>query len=239
MVALGVGLAYWAIERDFKRFKVMAPATFSTLFAWAIGFAILGGRFLYVLEKAHTFTSWRDIFFVWQGGLSVLGAVILIIAYAFFILRHLKIPYFPCLDIVAIYAPLMHAFGRLGCLWAGCCYGGTTNMPWAIMYGGNPSEAPVHIPLHPTQAYSALIFFVLFGILVWLSKKRQVTTLREGLLSCIYLFGMSSERFLVDFLRDDRSLWFQMLSLHQLFALLVGGLSVGVLVMSRKRTITT
>lgn len=234
MAALGAGLAYWAIERNFKRLKIMSQATLNMLFSWAIAVSIIGGRLLYLFEKWDTYSHWYEMFFIWQGGFSILGTVSLVSAYAFFVLWYMKIPFFPCLDIVALYLPLVHAFGRLGCLWAGCCFGCPTELPWAICYGGNPTEAPLGLPLHPTQAYSALIFFVLFGILMFYAKRRQAIRLKPGLIMGVYLLGMSSERFFIDFLRNDRSFFLiQALSFHQLCAFAIALSAVGMLAIRR------
>ena len=43
-----------------------------------------------------------------------------------------KLPVWSMADILAPSIALGHAFGRVGCLMTGCCYGYPTQLPWAI-----------------------------------------------------------------------------------------------------------
>ena len=65
-------------------------------------------------------------------------------------------------DVTDVFAPgiaLGHVVGRLGCLFAGCCFGKPTNVPWAITFTDPFARAnvgtPLGVPLHPTQLYEA------------------------------------------------------------------------------------
>ena len=54
---------------------------------------------------------------------------------------------------------LGHVIGRLGCFFAGCCYGRPTDVPWAVTftnrYAAHNVGTPLNVPLHPTQLYEA------------------------------------------------------------------------------------
>jgi hypothetical protein len=67
------------------------------------------------------------------------------------------------------------AVGRLGCLLNDCCFGRTTDLPWAIHYGAGSAtwilhrtlgwlapDAPVSLPVHPYPLYESV------GLLLWL-----------------------------------------------------------------------
>ena len=79
------------------------------------------------------------------------------------------------------------------------------------------SLAPRGCWLHPTQLYSALIFFGIFGLLSLLRKK----SLRAGSIGLLYLIGASAERFIVDFWRGDQ-VAAPLFSVNQWVALVLG-----------------
>ncbi|RLB51505.1 MAG: diacylglyceryl transferase, partial [Deltaproteobacteria bacterium] len=56
------------------------------------------------------------------------------------------------------------AIGRLGCFWAGCCFGASTNVPWGVDFGDGHMR-------HPTQLYEALFHFSAAVILYGLAKR--------------------------------------------------------------------
>jgi phosphatidylglycerol:prolipoprotein diacylglycerol transferase len=69
-------------------------------------------------------------------------------------------------DIASPGIALGLSIASIGCFSSGCCYGKPTQLPWAITFT-NPyvSEnlgVPLHIPLHPTQLYTATGAFILF-----------------------------------------------------------------------------
>ena len=87
---------------------------------------------------------------------------------------------------------LGHAFGRLGCVFAGCCYGLPTDSPIGMHFVG------VEGKVIPTNLIEALGLFVLFvGILVFYLKKQNPYGLP------IYLIGYGILRFVIEFWRGD------------------------------------
>ena len=70
-----------------------------------------------------------------------------------------------CADIAAVSLPLGHFLGRIGCFFAGCCYGKTCDLPWAVTFNDPESLAqPLHVPLHPTQLYALLLTVILLDL---------------------------------------------------------------------------
>jgi len=111
---------------------------------------VVGARLFYVV---HHFDQFQEhplsVFAIWQGGLELLGGVVLAIAVICFYLRHHKLPIRRYLDILAIGLLLALAFGRIGCFLRGCCFGKPTNLPWAIRF-------PYGSPAYCSQVYSDL-----------------------------------------------------------------------------------
>ncbi|MHC4061935.1 MAG: prolipoprotein diacylglyceryl transferase [Planctomycetota bacterium] len=103
---------------------------------------VIGARLFYVV---HHFDQFRgrlfSVFAIWQGGLELLGGVILAIAIIIFFLWYHKLPVRRYLDILAIGLMSALIFGRIGCLLNGCCFGKPANLPWAIRF---PYGAPAY-----------------------------------------------------------------------------------------------
>lgn len=101
---------------------------------------VIGARIFYVL---HYFDQFRDnltsVFAIWQGGLELLGGVILAVAVILLYLKYHKLPIRKYLDILAIALMAALTFGRIGCLFYGCCYGKPADVPWAIQF---PYDSP-------------------------------------------------------------------------------------------------
>lgn len=100
------------------------------------------------------------------------------------------LPIAPCCIVIA------HAFGRLGCFFAGCC-GGRAADPSDTFYF-LAMRFPNQGLVYPTQLFEAIFLFILFGILLLLVLKKNF---KYGF--SIYLFTYGIWRFLIEFLRDD------------------------------------
>jgi phosphatidylglycerol:prolipoprotein diacylglycerol transferase len=127
-------------------------------------------------------------------------------------------------DIFAPSIAIGHAFGRIGCFLAGCCYGEPCTLPWAVTFTDSRTLAPPGVPLHPTQLYSAIGLLLLFAFLLFLRKKKTF----QGELFWTYLLCYSIGRFFLEFLRgDDRgSVLGGLLSTTQAISILLAGISV-------------
>lgn len=87
--------------------------------------------------------------------------------------------------------PLFHAFGRIGCFLAGCCYGKKLSTPIVI--------GTIEFARIPVQIIESMAEFILFIVLFILSKKnRDIDLLR------IYLVIYAVIRFTDEFLRGDK-----------------------------------
>ena len=69
-----------------------------------------------------------------EGGLVVYGALIgALLAFAWYVRRR-GLPMLAMADLIAPSMAIGLAFGRIGCLLNGCCYGGETDVPWAVTF---------------------------------------------------------------------------------------------------------
>lgn len=95
-------------------------------------------------------------------------------------------------DVAPLCITIAHAFGRLGCLFGGCCYGKATNAWYGV---STPFESHKVVPL---QLFEALFLFALFAVLTFLFFKRK-----KGLPMPVYLIGYGVWRFVIEFFRSD------------------------------------
>jgi len=90
---------------------------------------IVGSRMFYVVhywQQQFSGKGLLEIFAVWKGGLELLGGVFFSILVIVVYLWKQKLPVRQYLDILAIGLMLALVFGRIGCLFNGCCYGKPT-----------------------------------------------------------------------------------------------------------------
>ena len=129
---------------------------------------------------------------VFYGGL--LGAIIA--AYLYCKAAHADFSLYA--DILAPAIPLFHAFGRIGCTFAGCCYGleASWGIPVLHVHDDQTSHMVNHIPVPLIEAGCNII---LMAILLILSKKK----LKKGSLLAIYFIMYSVIRFIDEFFRGD------------------------------------
>lgn len=229
MIALGLIITLYFLHHDKALQHIISPNQLATIFQISFFAGIVGGRTWFLLTNVSTIESWTDCFTVWAGGLSILGAIIGIIITLGVYLSYHKLPVLKILDRIALYAPLLQSIARLGCLFAGCCFGKPTHLPWGIVYENYDSLAPLHVILHPTQIYSSLILAGNFIILLCFDRFYNKNSLhhnikKPGQILALYIILISLERFFVDFLRGDQEFFenpgiFGNLSMQQVLAL--------------------
>jgi len=202
-VSLAFTVAFFYLLYSIKKSKekIIQEDNFYSLFTYMIILGIVGGRLLFILTDLKYFIlSPLDVFKIWQGGLVYYGGFISVLIFICIYARRRKIILLELGDFFAPALALGHAIGRIGCFFAGCCYGKVSNLPWAIIFRDEHSLAVRGIPLHPTQLYESLANFLLFILLHFYSKKENKTC---GISFAIYLIGYAISRFIIEFFRDD------------------------------------
>ena len=96
---------------------------------------VVGARIFFVIHYWEVFAKRPiEVFYIWQGGLELLGGVVLAIAVIVFYLYYHKLPLRRYLDVLAVGLMLALVFGRIGCFLNGCCYGKPTDLPWGVRF---------------------------------------------------------------------------------------------------------
>jgi phosphatidylglycerol:prolipoprotein diacylglycerol transferase len=238
MAALGMIFGLAVVFR-LARFRGLDPDEMWNLGGIAAFSGILGSKLLLLLLSWREYwESPRRIFSMetlQSGGVFSGGLLLAIICVWWYVRRH-RIPFLSAADVFAPGVALGHAFGRIGCLSAGCCFGRPTHVPWAITFH-NPwaaeySGTPLGVPLHPTQLYEFFAELINFAFLYWLCKRKKF----EGQIIALFMIVYGIERFIFEFYRGDPGrgeVFGGLISGTQLIAL---GLVVGGFVIYLRRT---
>ncbi len=160
---------------------------------------LIGGRLGYVLFYGtnYYFAHPVEIFNFSNGGMSFHGGFIGALLAGIVAARMVSMSYLTLLDIAVIGVPLGLFFGRCANFINGELWGGPTDLPWAVVFGGAAGLEP----RHPSQLYEALLEGVLlFAILFALSRK--VPPRPQGTFFGVFMLGYGICRFLIEFVRE-------------------------------------
>lgn len=185
-LAAGISLACLRARRyGLQAFDVFAASALAT-----VG-GLLGALGLDLIVQWRLVLSgeypWDQPGVVFLGGL--LGGIGATLAYG----RAFGIPMLAVADAAAPGIALGHAFGRVGCLLGGCCYG--------CPLQGNPAFGVelAGAVRHPVQLYEAAALLLLVGgLLVWTPRLR-----RSGMPFAAYLIAYAVVRSLTEQFRGD------------------------------------
>ena len=102
-------------------------------------------------------------------------------------------------DVLAVIIPLFHFWGRIGCFFAGCCYGIKTNSFLAIRYTNRINGVITTANRFPSQLVEAMLNILLFIMLLCLFTKNKF----KDKLLYVYLLSYAIIRFTLEFFRGD------------------------------------
>ena len=205
-------LAAWMVRRDDKD-----PDHVWNGVVWVVLLAVIFARAYHVLfpsvssvEAGRTTAWYMSHFFdlndgplvLWNGGLSIFGAVVGgALGIALYAHRQ-KLNVLEWLDIGAVAVPLGQAIGR----WANFVneelYGEPTDLPWGIKISNPPLEYTPDTRFHPIFLYESLWNLFTMGVLltIWLRWRDR---LKRGDIVLIYLVMYPIVRFLLEYLRIE------------------------------------
>lgn len=167
----------------------------------------------------------------WAGGLTYYGGFIGATLAAIVLLKRDKFPFWKAADMAGFAIPIGLAFGRMGCLLAGCCFGSRCDLPFALSFppkspaseaqaklGDLPTAHAWSLPVHPTQIYESAFSLAIaaFCLYVVLPRKRY-----DGQVFVAFMVLYPVARFLVEILRRDARGGALGLSTSQLIGLLL------------------
>ena len=203
-VLLGMILSGVFIHFNTKRRKDFSYIQIINIPLFSAAGAFIGAKLLYFLTRL-------DIFFaakVWEnflysiteacGGMVFYGGLLGGILTGYIYCRLAKIDFWLYADIYAPAIPLFHAFGRIGCFMAGCCYG--VESSWGVVYHSEYLEPFVNgVTRLPIQLIESCLNILIMLALVYFDKKR----LKKGSLLALYFVMYAVVRFADEFFRGD------------------------------------
>ncbi len=174
---------------------------------------LIGSRIVFIITQWERYASDPlKIFMFWEGGLVFYGGFIAATGFVFYYTRKHRMNFLRLADILVPSLALGHAFGRLGCLAAGCCFGTPTDVSWGVIF---PDGAPAHqahvaqglisfsetaLAIHPTQLYESGFEIIMF---ITLSAMRPFKRM-HGQLFLIWLAIYPIFRSFNETLRGDK-----------------------------------
>ncbi|MBU3228375.1 prolipoprotein diacylglyceryl transferase [Clostridium algidicarnis] len=197
MIALGILFGFLLLDKRAKDKGYDSDTIFDvTIFAIIAG--VIGGKLLYIITDINTIINNPSMLKDVGSGFVVYGSIIGGALAVYFYSKKNKWNVLKIFDLMIPSVSLAQAFGRIGCLLAGCCYGAPTNSPLSITFT-NTLLAPLGVPLHPTQIYSSILDLLLTLFLLWYDKKAP----KQGRVFYMYMILYSVGRILIEFIRDD------------------------------------
>lgn len=229
MIAIGLFMAVTVASHRAKKQGLDDNVIFNLLICAVIG-GFLGTRILYYLTMIPEIIADPSILWNFKEGYVVYGGIIGGVLVSLFYCKWKKQPFLKYFDLVMPEVVMAQGIGRLGCFFAGCCYGSETTLPIGITYT-HSKFAPNNVSLLPTQLISSVGDLCIFGILLWYSKRKKA----DGCVGAMYLIIYSVGRFCIEFLRNDYRGSVGVLSTSQFIS--IGTLLLGIIlfmVMSRR-----
>ena len=238
LFALGFFLGFYILLHLFKRFLSYYPEFIvgSSLSEKAMVFSerltvyvmlatVIGAR----LGHIFFYEKWADyllhpleIIKIWEGGLASHGAIIgVLIGIALFYFRcrrefpMISIP--RILDLIVIPCVFAGSLIRIGNFMNQEVLGVVTTAPWAIVFG-HPVDGSLPLPRHPAQLYEAVFYMAAF-FFFWRAFPRMIRY--PGRLSGVFFIVIFTFRFLVEFIKEEQSVFYsyQFLTMGQLLSI--------------------
>lgn len=239
MTAIGFMSGLCWVRYEAKRVDLHPEKLMDLFFAIVLA-SVIGARLLFVFVSVKEW--WADplVFFrVWEGGLVFYGGLIgAVLTSVWYINRH-RLPFFRVADVFAPGIALGHAFGRIGCFAAGCCYGRPSPLHsfFGVIFPETEySIAPSGIPLYVTQLMESFGLFFIFIFLFFFRKLKKF----NGEVFLLYLILYPFLRIVMETFRGDkiRGVFFGgTVSISQLISLvwIVAALIIWTVVLKKKK----
>lgn len=167
---------------------------------------------------------WIESGFKSFGGNNIVRVFVYIPLIAYPVAKLLKIRWRDICSVLAFGPVAVHGVSHFGCMFSGCCMG--YPFSWGLY---NITTKDIRFPSQPIEAILA------WGVIIYLlirGKKRNYVADGREYPQMLILFG--STRFLCEFLRDNKKIWFGCsgLAFHALFMCIVG--TIALIIINRK-----
>lgn len=195
MIAIGVLFAFGLSERNAKKFGLDSDRIDSMIFC-VLFFGYVCAKLLYCIVEYEQFLK-DPMSVLGSGGWVVYGGILGGVLTAWIWCRKHSWDFMTYANLLFPSVALAQGFGRIGCFFAGCCYGKPTSGPFGVLFPTD-SLCTVGTPVIPTQLIMSACDFALFAFLQWnLTKGKKEDN------AAWYMILYSAGRFFIEFLRGD------------------------------------
>jgi len=214
------------------RARGLDPNRIMDLGIWIIISALAGAKLLLLIVDRGKFpmTTTGMIDLVRSAGVFYGGLIAAVVVALGYLWRQ-RMPIWTVTDVFAPGIALGHVIGRFGCLFAGCCFGRPTTVPWAITFHNEFAAQNVgttlDVPLHPTQLYEAGAELLILGFLLMFERKGRPF---PGRTFWAYILLYAVSRFVIEFYRGDPRGMVGSLSTSQFVSILLAPVAIIMLI---------
>jgi phosphatidylglycerol:prolipoprotein diacylglycerol transferase len=200
--------------------------------------ALVGAKLLlFIIDFRVFWNNPSELLTLARSGGVFYGGLILAVVVALWYIGRIGLPLWTTCDVFAPGIALGHIIGRFGCLFAGCCYGRPTTLPWGITFT-DPFAAtnvgtPLNVPLHPTQLYEAGAEFL---ILLLLLGTERLGRRFAGRTFWLYMLLYAVSRYIIEMFRGDERGAIGPLSTSQFISVLLVPIALIMLVYLSRRS---
>ena len=196
MIAVGILVGLALADRIAKRYGYQ-PDNIDNIVYCALIVGFIGAKFVYCLVNWNQFLN-DPMAVLGTAGWVVYGGIIAGILAIFIYCRIKKISFREHFNIIVIGVALAQAFGRIGCFFAGCCYGRETVSAFGLVFPEG-SLAPSGVKLIPTQLMSSLGDLIICIVLYRLYENEKT----RNYTGFFYVLLYGAGRFFLEFFRGD------------------------------------
>ena len=202
MLAIGVLVAAKVAEKRWVA-RGHGAKEFSDLVVWLVIGGVIGARLYHVISDYQLFTDDPlRAFRIWEGGLSIWGAVIGGVVAAVILCRRRHLDLADLMDSAAPALAIAQGIGRWGNWFNQELFGAPTKLPWGLEIDpvNRPRGYTRYATFQPTFLYESLYCFALAAVLIWIDKRFK---LAKGQIFALYCAGYTAARLVFEEMRID------------------------------------
>ena len=231
MIAVGYMSALLISERRARKQGMDTDILYGIFWCAVLGGAA-GSKLLFYLVNIPDILKDPSMLLQFQNGWVVYGGIIGGVLASWGYCRYKKADFVQYLDLVMPAVAFAQGCGRIGCFFAGCCYGRDTDSALSIQYWQS-AYAPNGVKLIPTQIYSSIGDFAIAFLLMAYARRKPA----KGKVAAGYCILYSLGRFVIEAFRNDYRGEVGIFSVSQLISIFIMALGIGLFVyVGRRKT---
>ena len=221
------------MRRSTRRYGIPDESLWRLL-SWALVGGLIGMRLAWIAGHWREMDGIVDALAIWEGGMSLLGGLLVAVLVGAVVARRAGLPLVPLLDMAAPGLALGIAIGRLSDLLIGDHLGKPTTLPWGFRYPGSEhplaDAPPVGAVVHPVALYDLVLTTILLVVLIRVARSPRA----RGSAIALFTLWYAGGRVLTDFLRTDPTRLFGLTGSQLTSLVLVAGVLIALWLRARR-----